>query len=749
MVDPTNPAVKLSGAAVQSRSSAPRVRLSCEDCRLRKVKCDKLSPCTSCVRLGFACRPVERARLPRGRARKLPERDQGFDRGLADRVAKLEQLLKQVTAERDGDSTSSKPPPSTVPGTNTKHGFETEIVGVKAWQDHPSMTMSPPHRPRPSTTYLASSFWEDIMQQTQELRAVLDDRLENEQLETRQPSDNETSLVSSATPESVSNSPVFYRGGSISALTRRSLCEIYLRNVDPVFKILHRPSLIAFLHDEQPYLDYELDHQVPATLASAVYYAAVCTMDDSQCQLLFGTDKTTVSANLQRQTDAMLRKADFVATNELTVLQAYVISLLAARCQDQSRRVWTMLAMALRVGQALCLHMRDPPFHVNPFEQEMRRRTWQAIGVLDMAASLDRASEPMMQSAWLMSHPPANINDEDIWFDMVEPFEESPEGTFTDMTHTLIIAEAQSVARSIAFTDFIEEAVKIMSIRQQKLNDFQRTVSTLLTGSRPELSAFQLYVRRTATIIHGWLQLGILRPISRSRHFTPPPVPGDWLLRLAADNLQKAHESYSDPTMAPWAWFGSLWVPWHGLAVALAEMCVCKDPVTLSKYWPVVEETYHRSSFLIADSQHGMLWKPLEKLMDQARTHKRELLGNESPCEAIDQVSPGDIFFASVPERPMQPIKPELLNAEQLNAQAAANSPLRWGTSNIATGHQFNPAVAIPQTTMPFTPFPNICDEVDFADTELQGPIDNNAWVNYDNFIGDLYASPDCFFLPR
>lgn len=137
------------------------------------------------------------------------------------------------------------------------------------------------------------------------------------------------SLVGSESSGSMTSSPQPYKGLTISPHVRRQLCEIYLRNVDPVFKILHRPTLRAFLRDEQPYLDYEPDHHAPATLAWAVYYAAVCTIDDSQCQLLFGMDKKTITADLQKETEAALVKADFVTTNELTVLQAYVLSLVS------------------------------------------------------------------------------------------------------------------------------------------------------------------------------------------------------------------------------------------------------------------------------------------------------------------------------------------------------------------------------------------------------------------------------------
>ncbi|KAJ5595069.1 uncharacterized protein N7459_001277 [Penicillium hispanicum] len=722
----------------QSRSSAPRVRLSCEACRQRKVKCDKLSPCTSCQRLGFVCVPVERARLPRGRTRKAPERTAGSDKELADRVAKLEQLLKRVAAERENRSTVEE---TSSAAPSTEHSFETKMADVETWRDQNARpadsqprTFTLPHRPRQSTTYMASSFWEDIMQQTQELRSVLDDRLESEHPEYKNPSTFGHSFVGSESSESVSNSPQSVKGLSISAQTRRSLCAIYLRNVDPVFKVLHRPSLRAFLHDEKPYLDYEPDHHTPATLALAVYYAAVCTIDETQVQSLFGSDKKTITAELQRETEMALVKAEFMTTNDLTVLQAYVISLLAARCQDQSRRVWTMLSMALRVGQALCLHMREPPFQINAFEQQMRRRCWQAIGLLDIAASLDRASEPMMQAAWLQNAPPANINDEDIWFGMTGPIRAPPEGSFTDMTHTLIIAEAQSVARSIAFADFIEMSVKSMTMRQQILQDFQLTASNLLRQCRPDLSPYQRYVQRTAGTVYSWLQLVCVRPLQRSRKFTPPAVQGDYLLMLAADNLQKSSEAYCDPTMAPWSWFGSLWVPWHGLAVALAELCVCKDADVMTKYWPVVEQMYHSTSTVIADSQHGMLWKPMEKLMNQARTRKRELLGNsESPADPLRHVPVSGI-----------PINP---STAQLNPQPAVTYPVELGPT-AGPPVTIDSALAMPAAPTTLEQWPNMWDAMDLSTTGAPAQGDN-AWLNYESFLGDVYDSVDTMFVPR
>jgi hypothetical protein len=162
------------------------------------------------------------------------------------------------------------------------------------------------------------------------LRTVLDDRLENEQSDIKDSTAFGLSLVSSESPEGSTNSPGSNRGVSLQPHIRQRLCEIYLQNVDPEFKVIHRPSLRDFLRDDKPYLDYEPDHQAPATLASAVYLAAVCTMNDAECQSLFSADKRTVIGEFQKETEGALAKADFVTTNDLAVLQAYVISLVSA-----------------------------------------------------------------------------------------------------------------------------------------------------------------------------------------------------------------------------------------------------------------------------------------------------------------------------------------------------------------------------------------------------------------------------------
>jgi hypothetical protein len=79
-------------------SLGPRTRLTCEPCKRRKVKCDKLRTCTTWLQANIDCVAVERARLPRGRAARKKnlqeERHQPVD--LARGVSTLEGLLRSL-----------------------------------------------------------------------------------------------------------------------------------------------------------------------------------------------------------------------------------------------------------------------------------------------------------------------------------------------------------------------------------------------------------------------------------------------------------------------------------------------------------------------------------------------------------------------------------------------------------------------------------------------------------------------------
>jgi hypothetical protein len=75
-----------SPAQHQHTTKSHRV-LACVTCQLRKVKCDRQTPCSNCTKAGIQC--VSAALVPRQRRRRFAEKD------LLDRLRHYERLLHQ------------------------------------------------------------------------------------------------------------------------------------------------------------------------------------------------------------------------------------------------------------------------------------------------------------------------------------------------------------------------------------------------------------------------------------------------------------------------------------------------------------------------------------------------------------------------------------------------------------------------------------------------------------------------------
>jgi hypothetical protein len=99
-----------------------------------------------------------------------------------------------------------------------------------------------------------------------------------------------------------------------------------------VFKILHRSSLIEYLIDGKTYLGYDLLHPAPRALAAAVRFASVSSLSKEQCIALFGTSKDSMVLKYQNEVEDALARLDFIITNDMTVFQAFVLSLVSPAC---------------------------------------------------------------------------------------------------------------------------------------------------------------------------------------------------------------------------------------------------------------------------------------------------------------------------------------------------------------------------------------------------------------------------------
>ena len=108
-----------------------------------------------------------------------------------------------------------------------------------------------------------------------------------------------------------------------------ALVEVYFHNVDPLFKVLHKPTCqSAVLAAADNIANSPLDSGLEA-LMFAMYFVATTSLTGEQCIRVLGEGRDKLIAQFKYATEAALANADFLSSMEMITLQALVIYLVS------------------------------------------------------------------------------------------------------------------------------------------------------------------------------------------------------------------------------------------------------------------------------------------------------------------------------------------------------------------------------------------------------------------------------------
>ncbi|KPM46534.1 hypothetical protein AK830_g119 [Neonectria ditissima] len=498
----------------------------------------------------------------------------------------------------------------------------------------------------------------------------------------------------------------------------RKLCQIYLKHVDPIIKLIHRPSLSKWMQGGQ-YLGYPDSHPSIAALRSSIAYSAAYSLTESQCQTMFNMTKPTVVADCRQACEAALGASGLLSTNDITVLQAFVMYLASRRAQERNRAVWTLIAVAVRIARAICLQPdseqrtgRRDSF----FNQQMRKRTWYAVCLLDLQASFGQSSEPLIgpdEAATSLSLP-AHVNDAD--FDPGTNHQVPNREELTNMTFALVTYQALPSGRLINSTVQEENGTGDASTKRpdspsqlHHLRRFEDQVFLLLRFCDPESSPYAWFTWHNTQCFVAAVRLSALRPLQPA-HAINQTLPSSSrlenhkeMMRLTLTVLEKARLMHTDPRGEDFRWCVN--IPWHALAVAFAECYVCEDVAVVRRVWPLVEAAYerHRKSTSLCDQ--GEIQSRLEELMRRTRDRLAPLLQDVSVASS----SPND------------------------NSISALGSEVATATVDGSLSSQFQEEA--------WNPTPDSLDQPNF-----QGDMTDPYWRVWDEFVSgislDDFGSP-------
>ncbi|KAJ8115101.1 hypothetical protein OPT61_g3182 [Boeremia exigua] len=556
-------------------NAAPR--LACQQCKQRKLRCDKGSPCTACRTAGLACQVVQRARLPRGKSAKNRKQRQSLD----GRIKQLEALLEQHNI------------------IHTPH-------------------LSCAHRPGPApngSQFLAPEFWSSLSESVAGLRGILEDS-GNESDEHEVEQERHLDQVESTTSEDV---PVLlpvskrpgYRPPILSPATSVLLFELFRGRVDTVYKVVHLPTILVSLQTARSNGKLTVSN---LALEYAIYWMALCTLTDDEAWVMGLGHRIDLLKSYRAAVEHFLASSHLMDHPDLTSLQALIIYMIGLRTCLNSATTWTVVAVAARVATALRLGDEEPR-RFSTFDLDSRRRALYAIGILDTHAALDRGTIPVMPASAFRAAP-LDINDSDLTPEHGANVP-SPLG-ITDMTHSIMTYKAMICQRKMY--ELSQDGISSWSERLQLVAGFGAYVDGLEEQIGNSLVPIHMLIVASGHKIHRSLQLLLRRPPYRQSS-NAVPLWDTLDVMLAATEVLELH-LLSCEELTPWAWKN--WVQWHALAVVLAELLTRPSGPLADRAFKVASTSFCYYESIVADSRSGMLWKPIAKLMRRTQTAVRD-----------------------------------------------------------------------------------------------------------------------------
>lgn len=347
---------------------------SCQRCYERKVKCDKAQPrCSNCVKHDAVCtasdvsqkkkrkRESEQSPLPRPPApvAALPPPD------IADRIARYETLLKDLSSEiaslkNHANIDSHAPTNSRRAGERYSPQAEFREIQTMLDASGKESTATDPLVTDLTSDHDVIASYVSLRRSHQTLFAWLD--------RVFPPNDAEALLYGAR-----DDTPVLQP--TSTEATR--MWDIYLRNFDPVSKLVHAPSIQRKLACASNALS-TADH----ALLFAIYSAAIASLSAQECMTHFARSHEDMTAFVRDGAKYWLHKASLWKTQDFQVLQAYVIYLLSLHPHVDPRTIAAFTATADRIAKRLGLHC-EPSAALDPVQAELRRRVWWELQILE------------------------------------------------------------------------------------------------------------------------------------------------------------------------------------------------------------------------------------------------------------------------------------------------------------------------------------------------------------------------------
>ncbi|KAL4818567.1 hypothetical protein BDW67DRAFT_182721 [Aspergillus spinulosporus] len=448
----------------------------------------------------------------------------------------------------------------------------------------------------------------------------------------------------------------------------RKCWQLFLEKIDPLIKVVHRPSVSRILRDGLN--DPTSLGEGEGALLQVFYLACVSAMDATDIQSNLQMSKSTALTTYRLAAEQALARSGFMTTSNWTIMQALVLFIALDRLQDNHKSAWNLAGLAERLDMSL---EEDN----SPFGAEMRRRVRWHLWYLNRRIRGDRG-----QSSNLPAQPmpslsavelPLNCHDSELRTDMMAPL--TNQAGWTEMSFCLLRYD-------LATTERIVESDSSWLFKTRAVSECQRRIHFKYLNYCDGSESIHWLATHVAYVMITEMWMKLYSPQFAAVDSTETLDHGvrDQLFDAAVDILDTQKRLEDEIAARKWEWTLGGYFQYVPLTFLLNELCWHWNDPRVDAAWDVAAKSFQRLSEHARKSAHGVM---LTDLMSKALSARQEAADFQTTADAYlvsdqavnDSFSLGPVYTGPIKTMPSDMPQLEL--------------PIDWALFPFGDGYQW------------------------------------------------------------